>query len=188
MNVYVQPSIKQTLLPYWPITYHYMDCSWWSGWHTPAWGWFFLYVLTLTPSWINNHIPCKLWDEITYPFRNFNCCTVEVLEWISNFTPHSIYSPLWEMEVQSTQVNFTAIWGDNRNKAEILRWQYRSIVNINIYLYTIKEHYHPLYQTCKSTYLEYICQRNRPTDRGQVVNPRPLTLQGQPYTKPEPPL
>ena len=28
-------------------------------------------------------------DEITYPFPNFNGCTVEVWEWISNFTLHS---------------------------------------------------------------------------------------------------
>ena len=28
-----------------------------------------------------------MWDEITYPFPNFNGCTVGVWEWISNFTP-----------------------------------------------------------------------------------------------------
>ena len=31
-----------------------------------------------------------LWDEITYPFPNFNGCTVEVWEWISSFTPRFI--------------------------------------------------------------------------------------------------
>ena len=30
-----------------------------------------------------------MWDEITYPFPNFNSATVEVGEWISNFIPHS---------------------------------------------------------------------------------------------------
>ena len=30
----------------------------------------------------------KVWDDITYPFINFNGCTVEVKEWIINFTPH----------------------------------------------------------------------------------------------------
>ena len=29
-----------------------------------------------------------MWDEITYPFPDFNSCTVEVWEGISNFTPH----------------------------------------------------------------------------------------------------
>ena len=30
----------------------------------------------------------KVWDEITIP--NFNGCTVEVCEWISDFIPHFI--------------------------------------------------------------------------------------------------
>ena len=35
-------------------------------------------------------MPNKVWDEITYPFLNFNGCTVEVQEWISNFISHFI--------------------------------------------------------------------------------------------------
>ena len=30
-----------------------------------------------------------MWDEITYPFSNFNGATVEAWEWICNFTPHN---------------------------------------------------------------------------------------------------
>ena len=30
----------------------------------------------------------KVWNEITYPFLNFNGCIVEVTEWIRNFIPH----------------------------------------------------------------------------------------------------
>ena len=33
---------------------------------------------TLNPAWTSNHIHYKVWDEITYPFLNFNRCTVEV--------------------------------------------------------------------------------------------------------------
>ena len=33
---------------------------------------------TLIPAWIRNFMLSKVWDEITYPFLNFNCCTVEV--------------------------------------------------------------------------------------------------------------
>ena len=33
-------------------------------------------------------MPSKVWDEITYPFPNFNVCTFEVWEWIGNFIPH----------------------------------------------------------------------------------------------------
>ena len=30
--------------------------------------------LTLIPAWINNHLRYTVWDEITYPFPNFNGC------------------------------------------------------------------------------------------------------------------
>ena len=54
--------------------------------------------------------PVKLWHgwaitshktmgEITYPFRNFNGCTVEVSEWISYFTMYVMYvitHPCWD--------------------------------------------------------------------------------------------
>ena len=32
----------------------------------------------------DNHLPSKLWDDITHPFPNFNSCTID-WEWISNF-------------------------------------------------------------------------------------------------------
>ena len=31
---------------------------------------------------MSNHMPSKVWDEIAYPFINFNVCTVEVEVWI----------------------------------------------------------------------------------------------------------
>ena len=40
--------------------------------------------LTLIPAWINNYIHYKVRDEITYPFLNFNGCTVE-LYWKCDF-------------------------------------------------------------------------------------------------------
>ena len=60
---------------------------------------FYQHCLTLIP-WISNHIHYKMWDEITYPFLNFNGSTVEVKEWISNFilhfTGHVITYPCWD--------------------------------------------------------------------------------------------
>ena len=35
---------------------------------------------------IYNH--CKVWDEIAYPFLNFNGAAVEIWEWISYFISH----------------------------------------------------------------------------------------------------
>ena len=37
----------------------------------------------------------EVWDEIIYPFPNFNDATVEVWERISNFIPHFTY-PCWD--------------------------------------------------------------------------------------------
>ena len=45
---------------------------------TPTCGPFYKHGLTLIPAWISNYIHYKEWDEITYPFLNFNGCTVEV--------------------------------------------------------------------------------------------------------------
>ena len=39
---------------------------------------FYQHGLNLIPAWISDHIPGKVWDEITYPFLNFNGSTVEV--------------------------------------------------------------------------------------------------------------
>ena len=39
---------------------------------------FYWHGLTLIPTWISNYIHYKVWDEITYPFLNFNGATVEV--------------------------------------------------------------------------------------------------------------
>ena len=40
------------------------------------------------PAWKSNYIGSKVWYETTYSFLNFNGCTIEVWEWISNFIPH----------------------------------------------------------------------------------------------------
>ena len=57
-------------------------------------------IPTLFPAWISNRMLSKVWDEITYPFPNFNGCTVEVWEWIINFMPHIIMYvityPCWD--------------------------------------------------------------------------------------------
>ena len=47
-------------------------------WNIEAWALLYKYGLTLNPSWMCNHVPSKLWDEITYRFPNFNGAIVEV--------------------------------------------------------------------------------------------------------------
>ena len=36
------------------------------------------YIHPVIPAWISNYIHYKVWDEISYPFLNFNGATVEV--------------------------------------------------------------------------------------------------------------
>ena len=57
--------------------------------------------LTLMSVWINNHMPSKVWGEITYHFPNISGCTAEVWEWMSNFIPHILMDvityPSWDL-------------------------------------------------------------------------------------------
>ena len=38
---------------------------------------FYSHRLTIIPATVRNHISSRVWDEIAYPFPNFNCTTVE---------------------------------------------------------------------------------------------------------------
>ena len=56
--------------------------------------------IPLISAWISNYIYHNMWAEISYPFPNFNGTTVEVWEWIRNFSPyftgHVITDPCWD--------------------------------------------------------------------------------------------
>ena len=67
-----------------------------------------LQYVTHFTEWLNsiatqksNHLPCKVWDGITYPFPNLNGCTVDVWKGISNFIPSIIIDviiPWWKVD------------------------------------------------------------------------------------------
>ena len=44
-----------------------------------------------------------VWDEIIYPFPNFNSATLEVWEWVEQFIPqfteHVIIYPCWDLSL-----------------------------------------------------------------------------------------
>ena len=44
----------------------------------------------LISAWISNHIPSKVWGEITYQLPNFNDCNIAIWECISNSIVHFI--------------------------------------------------------------------------------------------------
>ena len=62
--------------------------KYWNEEFSDRFNWLQLYIwspflnhgLTLVPAWISNYMRYKVWDKITYPFPNFNCCTIEVWE------------------------------------------------------------------------------------------------------------
>ena len=78
--------------------------------------------LCLIPAWKSNHTLCKVWDEITYAFPNFNGCTVDVWEWISNFTTHFI-------TMTSSNGNIFRLAGHLCGEFTGDRWSPRSPVN-----------------------------------------------------------
>ena len=55
-------SLKIILALLYPIADH----QWGARYQGPL-----LLTCTSTPTWISNHMPSKMWDEITYPFPNF---------------------------------------------------------------------------------------------------------------------
>ena len=69
------------------VLIHLDSCSPKMHWHK---GPLSQHGLSLIPAWISNHMPSKVWDEITYPFPKRNGCIVDALEWISNCFSHCI--------------------------------------------------------------------------------------------------
>ena len=58
------------------------------------------HMASRAPVCISNHRPIKTWDEITYPFSNFDSCMVKIWECITNFIQHFIMDviayPCWD--------------------------------------------------------------------------------------------
>ena len=69
------------------------------------------YLWVPLPAWISNYTDYKMCDEITYPFPNFNGCTVEVWKWISNFIPHFACDYLSMLGLKLIHVRKGGPWG-----------------------------------------------------------------------------
>ena len=65
-----------------------------------TWGLFHWHDLSLIQAWISNNIHYEVWDEITYPFLNFNSAAIDIWERMNNFIPHFIMDvityPWWD--------------------------------------------------------------------------------------------
>ena len=79
-------------------------------------------------------MPSKIWDEIYYPFQNFNDATGDVWEWTRNFIPHFIMNmityPRWGMMNNVPEMR-AAVTIHIRSKQELgVYWIIPSISNI----------------------------------------------------------
>ena len=71
-------------------------------------------LITFIPACISDNIHNKVWDKITYPFPNFNGCTVEVWEWMNNFTHASLSGSRLGIVQQDDRVTKGCDYCDNR--------------------------------------------------------------------------
>ena len=95
---------------------------------------------------INDHMPSKMWDKIIYPYPNFNCCTVEDLEWIGNFIPHFtgyVILPHARIKVKPR---------DQKWRQQRTRLQYIVTVSIKFKLYHCASLIHFLLSKAKTFY------------------------------------
>ena len=44
--------------------------------------------MNFSPNMDNDYADYKMWDQIIYPYQNFDDATFEVWTWISNYIPH----------------------------------------------------------------------------------------------------
>ena len=60
----------------------------------------FTRIILLCTNTYTYHLDFKVWDKITYPFSNFNVCTVDIWEWICNIILHFMINvityPCWD--------------------------------------------------------------------------------------------
>ena len=97
--------------------------------------------LTLIPAWTSSYIHYKVWNEITYPFTNFNGC-----EWIINFIPYFtgdvITHPSWD---QSQSMSVKGVLVLPRARLTNLRVCFVSTSLVNIFVSDRRTNTHPLF-------------------------------------------
>ena len=85
---------------------------------------FYKHELNLIPPWINNHLSCKVWDEITYLFQNFNGAIIEVALHFMEDTSHKISMLLmiWWCRKPAHQQQW--YWPSFRGHDDVIKWKY----------------------------------------------------------------
>ena len=73
--------------------------------------WFPMGFMWSSEAMISNYNHYKVWDEITYPFSNFNGGTVEVWDWMCNFIPRFIMEVITYSWAKLIHVSKRDPWG-----------------------------------------------------------------------------
>ena len=90
--------------------------------------------LTLIPAWIGNQMPSKMWNEITYPYPNFNGCTVFVREMETVIKKTG--GDGWRNELQwrcrwMSLLHYTGYWALRYLHWQREHWSWKSSVSIH---------------------------------------------------------
>ena len=84
ITICMTPSFMNRSLHTWDWSHftHLSTLNLWFIDNKTTWCTYYQHGSTLILAQIRNNIHYKVWDEITYPFTNFNGVTIEVCEWI----------------------------------------------------------------------------------------------------------
>ena len=69
-----------------------------------------LTCINLNLALINYTMRSYEWDEITYPFPNFNGSSVQVQEWLSNFIPEILTGVIYHLYMLGLKLIALAEW------------------------------------------------------------------------------
>ena len=107
-------------------------------------------------------MPSELWDELRYPFPNFNSATVEVWGWISNFIPHFIMNVITYPCCKSCFPDRLApVFRFQLWKSEICFCQILFLFSVQIHVYHHVQYfprYKLFYSLQKNLFMVIVCQ------------------------------
>ena len=129
----------------------------------------YLYGLHLIPTWISYHIHHIIWDEITYPFPDFNGCTV----WLFSHAGYKAKPCWWFISAN----NFLPHW---IQFVQRYRYQFNiSALIINttvIQILQCRQKPHYMYRLCHSKDITHTSIADAYVFHFDSSNPRNVTL------------
>ena len=83
-------------------------------------------------------MPSKVWDEVNYPFQNFNGCTVEICKRKSNFitTLQWMQLPI-HVVIKVNPCDLSGPWPTEYPQRAIMQWHGFCVIKVNKHVVTI---------------------------------------------------